>query len=141
MNRRCVRSGWRTSLTLHLSALRLSRLELILPHPMGRKVADKILIQLIEADVEIASRNSARAHYRKPTTLSRTLNAGSNDWATLNLGPFISLLPNCATKLQRGNGKPRDLAFSFSPCSPRLNWISCCARDWKREARALRTTT
>jgi hypothetical protein len=28
-------------------------LELILPHPMGRKVADKVRIQLIEADVEI----------------------------------------------------------------------------------------
>lgn len=36
-----------------LGAPKLTNLELILPHPMGRKVADKIRIQLIEADVEI----------------------------------------------------------------------------------------
>ncbi len=49
-----MRSRLRThSLNLRLIALGLSRLELVLPHPMGRKAADKVLVQLIEADVDI----------------------------------------------------------------------------------------
>ncbi len=43
--------GWRTHFAL--SKCSLSRLELILAHPKLRPLADKILIQLIEADVEI----------------------------------------------------------------------------------------
>ena len=36
-----------------VSALKLSRLELILPHPVRGTLADKVLIQFIEADVDI----------------------------------------------------------------------------------------
>ena len=44
--------GARTSISPNPSVLSLSRLELALPQPKRRKLADKILIQLIEADVE-----------------------------------------------------------------------------------------
>jgi hypothetical protein len=40
------------SISPNPSVLNLSRLELVLPQPKRRKLADKILIQLIEADIE-----------------------------------------------------------------------------------------
>ena len=42
-----------TDVSLQLAALKLSRLELILSHPIGGELSDKVLIELIEADVDI----------------------------------------------------------------------------------------
>ena len=44
---------YRAHLPLGLDTRRLRKLELIVPHPMRRKAADQVLVQLIEADVDI----------------------------------------------------------------------------------------
>jgi hypothetical protein len=95
---------------------------------MRCKLAYKILVQLIEADVEIgfALVDEAKAYraWGRPDCSSRvlqvaeerrtTLNVASNDWATANLGPFVPLLPSCAMNLLRFDAKPPDSAFSYS---------------------------
>jgi len=48
-----VRQHWGAHFPLPGSSLRLSRRERIVAHPKRRKLADKILVQLIEADVDI----------------------------------------------------------------------------------------
>ena len=86
---------------------------------MERKVADKIAIQLIEADVEIgfALVEEAKAYCAsgQPEFSSRVLQDAEGVVADIerrlqrlggsDFGPFIPLLRNCATKLQMAERK------------------------------------
>jgi hypothetical protein len=108
----------RTFPIVPLSAMRLSRLELILPSAR-RKISDQVLIQLIEADVDIgfALLDDAKASRLsgQPEFSSRALQEATNIVADIERrlqelgdsesGPFLPLVVELRNEIAAFEGK------------------------------------
>jgi hypothetical protein len=108
---------------------------------MGSKLAYKILVQLIGADMEIgcALVDEAKAYraWGRPDCSSRVLQVAEDTVADIQRrlqrlgdresGAFRPLLPSCAMNLLRFDAKPPDSAFSFIFATTKPGILLCRA--------------